>query len=174
MFWETMGNFSFLIRWYLLIWCGIFAPFKLHIFRFLCVFFSFGFPFLCYMLIQLNIILIVIYFRLSKISSTRRMLASCIRTSFHCLSGKISFPKLSPNTNSASALIRTFQYHLVHHVQLHIIMNIFYRSQCLNLCFNLFLWICLNPCLNLFFKSKSTIQIQVLFLVTLSLANAMN
>ena len=43
---------------------GFFASFKLHTFLFLRLLFSFAFPFLCYILLRFNIILLVIYFRL--------------------------------------------------------------------------------------------------------------
>ena len=125
-------------------------------FAFFAFSFSLAFPFSA--ICCFNSALFLSPFTLDSGLSTRRMLTSGIRALFNCLFSAIFFSKFSSNTNSVSALLRIFQYHLLHHFQLHLIMHIFYCRQCLNLFLhNAYS----NPRLNLFFKSKIILQIQV-------------
>ena len=58
-FWERMGNLRFQIKLLFLICCGSLALLNSM------SFFFFPFPFLCYFLLGLDIILLVIYFKFS-------------------------------------------------------------------------------------------------------------
>lgn len=81
-FQKRLGYLIFQIRWLLLIWYGSFLPCELHTYLFLYFFFLVAFPFLCYFLLQLEII----------------QLSIC--TIFVCSSCILLFSKLFSNLNS--------------------------------------------------------------------------
>lgn len=144
-----MGNLSFQTRWLLSNWCGPFAPLKLHIFVFLCLF--------CLLIPVLT----------QHCSPNHLLQTQCLQQdecwlplAVHYLIAHLvlyHFPNSFSSTNSISCSVRC-KCHLLHDFKLHLIMYVFYRCQCF------YFYVMLSV----------MVQLHVFFFITLSLDSIMN